>query len=98
MVGTNLPLLCRGFIETETFSKAKERLKQLLELTDRDVDDRLEALIWALQRDEQGLVARRVGTRHLWAAVTDYPQLRLYLRPRAEVADECELLWIEETT
>ena len=38
-------LQCRGFIETKTCEKSRERLKQLLELTARDIDDRLEALV-----------------------------------------------------
>ena len=94
MAGTS-PLVCSGFIESDTFRQSKELLKQLLELTDRDIDDRLEGLIWALQRDS-ALLAERIPNRNLWVAVTDHPRLRIYLRPRADVADECELLWIEE--
>jgi hypothetical protein len=96
MAGTSPPLVCDGFIETETYERSKDLLRQRLELTDRQLDDRLEALIWALQRDREGLVARRVPDRDLWVAVTDHPYLRIYLRPRAGVAGECELLWIEE--
>ena len=95
MAGTR-PLVCEGFIETETFTRSKERLKQLLELTEQDVDHRLEGLIWALHRDPT-LIVTQVGTRNLYVAVTDHPYLRVYLRPRADVGDECELLWIEET-
>jgi hypothetical protein len=96
MAGTNR-LVCLGFIESDGFAQSKERLKQLLELTDRDIDDRLEALIWAFQHDDPDIpVAERVGSRNLWVARTDFPKLRIFLRPRAGVANECELLWIEE--
>lgn len=78
--------------------KSRERLKQLLELTDRDIDDRLEALVWALRHnpDPDVPVVAQVENRNLWVARTDYPHLRIYLRPRAEVEGECEWLWIEE--
>ncbi len=91
-MGGTSGLVCRGFIETETYSKSR----QLLELSDRQIDDRLEALIWALTRDPDE--ASRVGSRNLWVAVTPggIPPLRIYLRPRAAVPGECELLWIEE--
>ena len=98
MAGPN-PLVCHGFIETETFARSKERLKQLLEWTDRDVDERLEALVWAFQHDRnrwEAPLTRQIPRRHLWVAVTDRPRLRVYLRPRRNVQDECELLWIEE--
>lgn len=98
MAGTR-PLVCRGFIETKIYTQSKERLKQLLEWTDRDVDDRIEALIWAFQHDpdpEDAPLTRRVLNRNLWVARTDYPYLRVYLRPRSGVEDECELMWIEE--
>ena len=92
------PLVCHGFIETETFRQAKERLKSVAGLMDREIDDRLEALVWAFQHDPDPSIplARRIGERNLWVSRTDYPYLRVYLRPRAEVADECEWLWIEE--
>ncbi len=98
MAGTN-PLVCHGFLETDGFKHSKERLKQLLEWTDRDVDDRLEALIWAFQHDPDPDVApltSRVPNRQLWVARTDHPYLRVYMRPRLDVQNECELLWIEE--
>jgi hypothetical protein len=93
------PLVCHGFIETDLFEQAKERLKQLLEWTDRDIDDRLEALIWAFQHDpdpDDAPLTRKIPERNLWVARTDHPHLRIYLRPRPEVPDECELVWIEE--
>jgi hypothetical protein len=98
MAGTSA-LVCHGFLETDAFKQSKERLKQLLEWTDRDVDDRLEALIWAFQHDpdpQDVPLTRRIGQRNLWVARTDHPYLRVYMRPRQEVKDECELLWIEE--
>ncbi len=67
-----------------------------LGLTDREVDDRLEALIWALQRDADE-VSERIPGRNLWAAVTPVGvPLRIYLRPLADTPEECELMWIEE--
>jgi hypothetical protein len=95
--GREPQLVCLGFIESETFKKSRHRLKQWLVLTDRDIDERLEGLIWGLPRDSEGLLARKVGKRNLWVAVTDHPHLRVYMRPRVDVPDECELLWIEET-
>jgi hypothetical protein len=98
MAGTNA-LVCHGFIESEGYTKSKELLKQLLEWTDRDVDDRLDALIWAFQHDpdpDDAPLTRRVPNRNLWVARTDHPHLRVYLRPRVGVQNECELMWIEE--
>ncbi len=95
----NKPLVCKGFIETKTFKQSKERVKLVLEWTDREVDDRLEALQWAFHHDAEPGVApltRRIEGRHLWVARTDHPYLRVYMRPRPEVQDECELMWIEE--
>jgi hypothetical protein len=84
--------VCSAFIETETYAQSRNLLGHL---TDEEIDDRLSALLWALGRDPE-LVAARVGQRNLWVAVTDYPRLRIYFRPRGDVEDECELLWIEE--
>lgn len=98
MAGTR-PLVCHGFLETDVFKKSKERLKQLLEWTDRDVDDRLDALVWAFQHDpdpDAAPLTRHVPGRNFWVARTDHPYLRVYLRPRGDVENECELLWIEE--
>jgi len=52
---------------------------------------------WALNRGDIENLAP-VGTRQLWVYVIPrgYPQLRVFLRPRREVPDECEILWIEE--
>jgi hypothetical protein len=38
------------------------------------------------------------GGNNLWVAVTERgtPLLRVYLRPRSGVPNECELLWIED--
>lgn len=93
------PLICHGFIETDAFRHAKERLKVLMEWTDADIDDRLEALIWAFQHDpdpDNAPLTRRLPGRNVWVARTDFPYLRVYLQPRSDVTAECELLWIEE--
>src|SRR4051812_6961221 len=98
MAGTS-QLVCRGFIETEGFDDSKRDLQALYGLSDREVDDRLEALVWALARGGDPALIQRVPTRNnLWVAVTPrgIPPLRIYLRPRADSGDECELLWIEE--
>lgn len=96
MAGDN-QLVCKAFIESETFRRSKDDLKQSLGLTDHQVDDRLEALVWALRRDS-GLAARRIPNRDLWVAVTPrgVPPLRIYLRPRPGFPEECEWLWVEE--
>ncbi len=96
MAGTS-PLLCQGFIEGDGFERSKEHLKQLFDLSDRDVDDRLDALLWALRRSA-GPNVRRIPGRNLWVAVIPrgIPPLRVYLRPRPGVPTECELVWIEE--
>jgi hypothetical protein len=98
MAGTR-PLVCHGFLETDIYKESKERVKQLLEWTDRDVDDRMEALVWAFQHDtepDDAPLTKRIAGRNLWVARTDHPYLRVYLRPRSDVQDECELMWIEE--
>jgi hypothetical protein len=95
----NKPLVCKGFLETKTFEQSKERLKLVLEWTDRQVEDRLEGLQWAFQHDpdpDDVPLTRKIKGRNLWVARTDHPYLRVYMRPRAEVQDECELMWIEE--
>jgi hypothetical protein len=96
----NKPLVCRGFIESKTFTQSKERLKQLLEWTEEDVEDRMAALTWAFQHDpdpDEAPLTRKIPNRDLWVARTDHPYLRVYLHPRPDVPDECELLWIEES-
>ena len=68
-------------------------------MTVQDVDDRLEALVWALARgdDEAEDAAVQVPGRSMWAAELPrgVPPLRVYLRPRS-AKHECEWLWIEE--
>jgi hypothetical protein len=63
----------------------------------REVDHRLDSLIWALRRDAEE-AAERVPGRNLWVAVTseEPPLLRIYVRPRKDVPSECELMWVEE--
>lgn len=95
MAGNSL-LRCEGFIEGSGFTQSKAELKKKHGLTDRDVDDRLTGLLWALRR-EPAAVAECVGQKDLWVAVTPrgVPALRLFLRPRPGVLTECELVWVE---
>jgi hypothetical protein len=90
-------LLCEGFIEGEGFEQSKRDLKLQFGLTDREIDDRLHALTWSIARDAS-TNTQRVHGRDYWVAVTPggIPPLRIFLRPRPDVASECELLWIEE--
>jgi hypothetical protein len=97
-----ISLRCTGFIEAESFEGSKQILKDELAergetITDRQIDDRLEAMEWALERGDRENVAP-IGTRSLWVYVLPgaYPALRVYLRPRPDFPAECELLWIEE--
>lgn len=97
MAGLSGELRCDGFIEADTFERSKDDLKRNTGLTDRQIDDRLAGLVWALSR-ASSVVAERIGSRNLWVAVTTFevPLLRIYLRPRPGHPDEAELLWIEE--
>jgi len=97
MAGLSGELRCEGFIESDTFTKSKDELKHDAGLTDRQIDDRVEALVWALLR-EPSAVARRVGSLNLWAAETPVgvPVLVVYLRPRVASMAECEWVWIQE--
>jgi hypothetical protein len=97
MTGLSGELRCEGFIEADTFEKSKGELKQSTGLTDRQIDDRLEGLVWALLR-KPSAVAQRVGTWNLWAAETPVgvPVLVVYLRPRGNTMAECEWVWIQE--
>jgi hypothetical protein len=101
MVGTS-GLSCGGFIEGPLFPGSKEILRRELaergeEISDRQIDDRLEAIEWAIEHDDDESV-RRIPGRNLWVAVTPGfdPVLRVLLRPRPDLPEECELLWIEE--
>lgn len=71
-------LRCKGFVETESFERSKAELKAESGLTDEEIDDRLEALVWVLLRDAEE-VAERVPGRNLWVAVTErgLPELRV---------------------
>jgi hypothetical protein len=97
MAGLSGELRCEGFVEADTFEQSKNDLKTSTGLTDRQIDDRLEGLVWALMRAPM-LVAERVGNRNLWVAVTTFeaPLLRIYLRPRPGSPNEAEWVWIEE--
>lgn len=97
MAGLSGELRCEGFIEADGFEKSKDELKQATGLTDRQIDDRLDALVWALLR-KPSAVATRVRNLNLWVAVTPVgiPQLHVYLRPRPGTGCECEWVFIEE--
>jgi len=94
MAGTSL--LCNGFVESETYERSKAELKAVTGLTDEEIDDRLEAVVWALLRDAEE-VAERIPGRNLWVVVIErgLPTLHIYLRPRADNPEEAEWLWIE---
>ncbi|HMJ71874.1 MAG TPA: hypothetical protein VK471_00770 [Solirubrobacterales bacterium] len=94
MVGTSL--LCNAFIESESFEQSKAELKAETGLTDREIDDRLEAVVWALRRNTQETAEQIPGLK-LWVVVTErgLPELRIYLRPRDGMPEEAEWLWIE---
>ena len=106
MAGTRLaPLACKGFIEAESFERSKAELMQETGMTPREIDDRVEAVAWALARfkgrdaeiEAAEIAVQQVPNLNLWTAVIPrgIPPLRLYLRPRVEVDGECEWLWIE---
>lgn len=92
MAGTSLR--CNGFIES--YEQSKAELKAETGLTDEEIDDRVEAVVWALLRDPKE-AAERIPGKSLWVVVTErgLPELRIYLRPRDENPDEAEWLWIE---
>jgi hypothetical protein len=101
MAGTSR-LRCGGFLEAETLAGSIEILRAELAargetISDRELDARIEAMQWALNRGEAENL-EPVGARTLWVYVIPrgYPSLRVFLRPRPEVPDECEILWIEE--
>lgn len=97
MAGLSGELRCEGFIESSAFARSKDELKRGTGLTDRQIDYRLEGLVWALLR-EPSAVSEQVRDLNLWVAVTTVgiPLLRVYIRPRAGTASECEWVWIEE--
>lgn len=97
MAGLSGELRCEGFIESSTFERSKDELKRDTGLTDRQIDYRLEGLVWALLR-EPSAVSEQVRDLNLWVAVTTVgiPLLRVYIRTRAGTASECEWVWIEE--
>lgn len=90
-------LACKAFVESESFERSKGELKQRTGLSDLEIDDRLEALVWALQRDAEK-VTEQIPGRNLWVAIVErgLPPLRIYLRPRDDTSDEAEWLWIEQ--
>jgi hypothetical protein len=98
MVGISAPGLdCSGgYTETELYERSKIDLRERFGLSDLDIDDRLVALSWAVERGNADLV-KRVPNRNLWAAVTPggFPPLRFYLCP-SDSPGVCELRWVEE--
>jgi hypothetical protein len=94
MAGTSL--LCNAFIESESFEQSKAELKAETGLTDQEIDDRLEAVVWALRRNTQE-TAEQIPGLNLWVVVTErgLPELRIYLRPRDGMPEEAEWMWIE---
>lgn len=106
MAGTRLGILtCRGFVEAESYEQSKAELMQETGMTPCEIDDRVEALVWALarfegkdaEREAVEITVQQVPNRQLWVAVIPrgIPPLRLYLRPRPDAPGECEWLWIE---
>lgn len=97
MAGLSGELRCEGFIESSTFERSKDEPKRGTGLTDRQSDYRPEGLVWALLR-EPSAISEQVRDLNLWVAVTTVgiPLLRVYIRPRAGTASECEWVWIEE--
>jgi hypothetical protein len=91
-----ISLLCNEFIESESFQRSKTDLKAETGLSDQEIDDRLEALVWALRRNAQE-VAERIPDRNLWVAVVEggIPELRVYLKQSDENPELAEWLWIE---
>ena len=51
MAGTSSPV-CREFVETEDFVRSRAELLGASGLTIQQIDDRVEALVWALSRGE----------------------------------------------
>lgn len=100
-MGGARPLACKGFVESRSFEKSKHDLMIETGMTARQVDNRLEALVWALSHtdgeDDSDAVVTQVAGRNLWVAVIPrgIPPLHVYLRRRAEGDEECEWLWIE---
>jgi hypothetical protein len=97
MAEASQELVCNGFIETGSYESSKRDLLEALGISEREIDDRLESLIWALHRDPAA-TAERIGSRNLWVAVTagGITPIRIYLRPATQQPDLAELLWIEE--
>jgi hypothetical protein len=99
MVGTS-PLVCLEFVETDDYMRSRADLIEQTGLTIQEVDDRVEALEWALARGDNDADAtvEPIPDRNIWVAVIPrgIPPLRLYLRPCSITKHRCEWLWIEE--
>jgi len=96
MVGIK-PLVCRGFEESDIFIQSRADLMESLGIDIKEVDERLEALEWALVRDAEA-VATRIPDLDLWVAPIPrgLPPLRVYFRPHPTENAKCVLMWIEE--
>jgi len=98
-MGGTRALTCAGFVESPTFEKSKYDLMGETGLTARQIDARLEALVWALARvgEEADAVVTQVPNSDMWVAVIPrgVPPLHVYLRPRPDAPEQCEWLWIE---
>lgn len=99
MAGTS-PLVCREFVDGKGYVESRADLMRETGLTIEEIDDRVEALEWALSRgdnDEEGFV-RPLASGKTWVAVIPrgIPPLRLFLRPCDGIEYKCEWLWIEE--
>ena len=91
-----ISLLCNEFVESGSFQRSKTDLKAETGLSDQEIDDRLEALVWALRRNSQE-AAERIPDRNLWVAIVEggIPELRVYLKQNDENPELAEWLWIE---
>lgn len=99
MVGTSGEVFrCKGFIESEAFKRCKA---ELIPGPPREFDDRIEALIWQLNRDASApRHSRPLPGKFTRVAVTDpvegIKKLRLFFRPQPDGTGNCLLLWVEE--
>jgi hypothetical protein len=96
MAGTST-LVCSGFIETTFFTSSKEDLKVHSGLTDRQIDDRMEGVVWALHQDADQ-TAHKVPDRNLWLVPIPEgdPPLILYIRQSKDDPQIAEWMWIQE--
>lgn len=93
MAGLEETLVCRGFVESDTFRLCREQIDQ----DARAFDERIEALQWALFRDAES-ESRAVPGKSIRVAVTEAQphvlKLRVYFLPGDH--NIWEILWAEE--